>query len=245
MTSKKRLLQHLMLLLFLLLPACSSSSTMQETQTKSPSPIVQEITPSATFAQTRSTKPTLLPPLTQGMHPTMTHNLQSQFYDLLKDNGNCELPCFLGIEPQKTKLADARELIETFSINQPSGYDTKIGEIGYRLYSYSIKTNQEVNLHINIELFAGGDDLVQYIALGTSSYRNNELVGDDLHLSFYSLREIFQRLGAPDAIYLLPPKRGVYSIHVVYERLKMVIGFTGRANENPNGGYTVCPNFGD
>ncbi|MEW5941902.1 MAG: hypothetical protein AB1750_19740, partial [Chloroflexota bacterium] len=38
---------------------------------------------------------------------------------------------------------------------------------------------------------------------------------------------------------------GVYSMHVVYENLKMVVALTGRGKEIPNRRYSLCPNLGD
>jgi hypothetical protein len=245
MTNKNKF-QRLMLLLAFVLPACNISTVVPVSQSSSPLPtITHRIEASIVPSQTPRAKSTLLPPLTQGAHPTLTYDLQNEFYGILESNGNCKLPCFLNIEPGKTTLNDARAILQEFSINRPSGYDSNIDGIAYKLYSYSIETNKEIDLRVNTKLFVDENNLVRYVVVNMSVYRNNELVGDDLHLLRYSLREVFQKNGVPDAIYVSPVKKGVYPIYIVYGKDKIVIGLSGRAKEVLHDKYKICPNFGD
>lgn len=177
--------------------------------------------------------------------PTITLELQDRLYELLKNNGGCELPCFLGITPEKTLWIDTKMFLELFSVSKSIQSDPIASTQMYTAYHAQIQTSKDISLLMNISLEVDNNSLVQHIVFDADTRQGNSIEYSDTHLSRYTLREIFQRHGSPDVIYMTPIKQDIYSMHVVYENIKMAISFTGRAKENLDGGYTVCPNLGD
>jgi hypothetical protein len=176
--------------------------------------------------------------------PTLTLDIQDELYDLLKSNGNCELPCFLGITPDKTSLVDAKAILEKFDVRQSISIDEIASTKTYQAYNVQIFTNKDVTLAINLRLEVE-NKLISRLTVNATPSHNGYSVTDDQHLSHYSLREVFQQHGSPDVVYLQPPAYGEYGLQVVYEKLKMVIDITGSAKDISNGGYEICPNLGD
>ncbi len=238
----RRLFLKITLLIFTLIVVGCESSTSPSQSTSLPTRIgITSTLPSPSPSAT----PTPMPKPTHPPIPTMLYDLQDQLYLLLANNGNCELPCFLGITPGKTTWAEAKLLLEAYSINKPIKYDKSNATATNKQYTASIHTTKDIGLDIKIKLDVNEKDIVTHIDFNVTAYHGGSLAFDDRHLSRYSLREVFRRHGKPDAVYLLPPERAVYAIHIVYEKLKLVIGLTGRAKELSGGGYELCPNLGD
>lgn len=222
----------------LLIMACSSSK-LQPTQ------YITTLTAS-TLATSASANPpidlrwTQYPPV-----PTITFELQDKMYELLKNNGGCELPCFLGVTPGHTLWTDAKPFLELFSITKIIKPDQVASTEMYTVYNVQVQTSKDISLLMNIRLDVDSNNLVQYIIFDADIRRGKSVEYRDTHLSRYSLHEILQRHGVPDAIYMTPIRQNIYSMHIVYENIKITISFTGRATQNLDGGYTVCPNLGD
>lgn len=263
MKKYQQLSRSLVIMITLLAVACSS---LQEkaTPTYSPLPGGTEtaLTPAISFVthlpQTpiASTIPILksdgkcLPPIfCEGSpEPTMRASVQEMFFDLLNNNGNCELPCFLGIVPGQTTWASAKTILEPFAVNSPIPYDETRSTQTSRTYSTQIrtKTNKDIPIEMVMSLAIDVDqnDVVQHIIIRVELYGDGFTEFNDKHLSRYGLREIFLRNGSPNVIYF-SPERGGYGFNVVYDELKMAIVFAGNAKQNSDSGYTVCPNIGD
>jgi hypothetical protein len=173
--------------------------------------------------------------------PTMSLDRQSQLYELFKNNGNCDLPCFLGITPGKTSWQNTKSFFDPF-ILRPFA-DTP----NLRLFWVEIITNHEITLHGNLELYVAPDWLLKHVIFSTEFTQSGITEAHDNHLDWYSISEVFKRYGSPDEIYLNVSNQNlVYSITIVYERKKVVLMYTGLANQNNEGNYiTLCPNLGD
>jgi hypothetical protein len=243
MKKNKLFILSVTLIIVLLVTACSAV-VYPSTPTAKPY-ITEEITmqPSITPSQIGSLRPTYDPP------PTLVPELQDQLFNLLKSNGNCELPCFLGIAPGKTTWTEAKTFLVTYSINKPIIYDETRSTPTNRTYSATIQTqaNQETSswIDMNISLDVDNNDLVKDLVVTFEIFGDDSSPFYDTHLSRYSLREVFQKNGMPDIIYFAPEREEGFTFNVIYEKLKMAITFSGRLNQNTDGRYTVCPNFGD
>lgn len=190
-------------------------------------------------------RPTFIPP------PTLVPDVQEQFYVLLKNNANCELPCFLSITPGKTSWLDAKADLEKYSVNQPISYDETRATPTNRTYSATIRTqmmkNDPFQLTMYISLDVDENDLVKNIVMDVESYDNDALAISDKneHLSTYSLREVFQRNGMPDNVYFKFRKEKGYDFGVVYDDQKITFVFGGMALPDTNNQNKICPNIGE
>lgn len=264
MTKCQQALHVLMALMILFVVGCSSLAEKvqltsspsivntdkvftMETPFITPFPLLSS-TPSPMFKSDKK----CIPPIfcTGSPEPTMRASTQKTFFMLVKDNGNCDLPCFLGIVPGQTMWVDAESILKPYVVNNPISYDkTRSTQIN-RTYSTQIRTKANkdipVEMVMSLAIDVGQKDVVQHIAIRVELYGDGFTEFHDKHLSRYGLREIFLRNGIPSAVYFQPEQseKG-YGFNVIYDELKMVIVFAGNAKQNSGGGYTVCPNIGD
>jgi hypothetical protein len=238
MSKSKLPFQSLLLVLFLLASACNSPA-------ESPTTIVQLPTSTKVWLPPVLNTNTPTPKSIGVPFPTLASNLQSQFYEDLRSNRGCELPCLLGIIPGATSWLDAKSFLEAYSLNKPVESDQAASSQDHVVYFVQIQTSIDISLIMRLRLVVGENGLVQYINFDATSSREGSYVENDQHLSKYSLREVFRRHGLPNSIFMKPIKRGVYTLHIVYDELKMVIGLTGQATRISGGEYEVCPNLGD
>ena len=182
---------------------------------------------------------------TQVAFPTLAMDVQTQLYELLSSNGNCELPCFLGIVPGETLWSDAKPFLEMFT-NSPIRTDSTASADGFDVYYAHIQTTKEVTLILLIRLEVDANGRIQHILIKTDTRDSTgSLLTTDQHLSRYSLFETFKNNNLPSKVVMTPIKQGIYSLHVIYENMKMVIGLTGKAKELPDNRYLVCPDLGN
>ncbi|MCZ2123161.1 MAG: hypothetical protein LC108_12950, partial [Anaerolineales bacterium] len=176
--------------------------------------------------------------------PTLTSAIQDEFYVLLSLNGNCEFPCFLGIRPGETTLAEANDLMEKFTQTKSLMLDPIASAETVEVYLGKIETNKDIDLVAWINLHVV-EERVARMTFHVSASRGAQSVADDEHLSYYSLRNIFNKYGTPDRVYMYGPKYGSYEMQVVYEDTKFVIDLSGNAKNVSADKYEVCPNLGD
>lgn len=198
-----------------------------------------------TLTESFITKPALEPTQIRIPKPTLTYERQKEFFELLRTNGNCNLPCFWGIMPGKTLWEDANSFLEPFSYNAPITVDNFRSTPAITAYDVAISTTMDIDLTMVVNVDVNRDGVVKDIIMRTEIFKDGYLGVDDKHMIWYSLSEIFRRLGVPDQIYFYLGSRGDYSFDVVYEAVKAVIEITGQAKQSVNGNYRVCPNFGD
>jgi hypothetical protein len=236
-----RLFQVLMLFACLFVVACNTG-TEQITLT----PITKVINTQATrLTATLSSVPqpteTSLPAISLTPPPTVTYELQEQFLQLLKTNGNCELPCFLGITPGKTKWDEANQILEKYVTGyKPFRPYENISKRGYKFYTVGIVITSSPQLYMSIQLDIDNNDIVQYILVG----RENLLSENAPLLSRYSLLELLKQTGIPDEIYIgLPAQDFEHAeVSVVYEKQKIIaIPFIATTIEREEKKTKLCP----
>jgi len=180
--------------------------------------------------------------------PTLAPAIQNQFFELLQSNGNCELPCFVGITPGKTLWSDANSILQPFVTHKPIGYDETRSTPNKKTFYVQIQTkmNQDISveLKMNVALDVDQNNIVQHIVIRIELYGNGFTEFNDKHLSKYGLREVFLRNGIPDTVHY-SHQLGGYNFGVVYKILKMAIVFAGNAKQSDDVEGDVCPNMGD
>lgn len=241
----KPLLQMLFFLLLVFTTACSSISSQTEL-TKAIRPIIT-YTPSSSpspFSTNSKWWITQHPP-----SPTLSFELQYELFGSLKTNGNCELPCFLGIVPGETSWIEARTILEPFVVNKPLTPSRSYSTETTKVYFTQIMTTKDIIMTLSVHLYVE-NDVIERIAFFTDGPQINgyPAVYDQLLIK-YSLREIFLKHGPPDIVYLSPPYTynllSAYSIFVLYKEEKIMFYLGGAATEKEEGNYTVCPNIGE
>lgn len=180
--------------------------------------------------------------------PTLLPQVTQQLLEILQTNGNCKLPCFIGIIPGKTTFDQAKSIIEKYSINKLriGGYQSK-NFPNHQITSGSIvaDTLQSDNVWRSLTIILEVDQnrLVQNIMLDTEIFGDGWAEFHDKHMIKYGLREIFKQIGPPDEIYYWN-KLG-YTITIVYEKVKLLLTFSANYSYSGNGYYWICPNMGD
>lgn len=190
--------------------------------------------PSITSTVAPSPKPTF----TFTPYPTLAYEVQDEFFSLLASNGNCRLPCFLGITPGTTLWTEARMILEPYAYNAHFLNDKDLAQ------SVAIVTTKDVDIYMTVKVDTLEDRRVNRIVTHAEFFKEDSIATQDNHLQWYSPSEVFRNHGLPDNLYL-SIERGVYSIGIVYENLKAVILLTGYAKENASNKRVVCPNIGD
>jgi hypothetical protein len=177
--------------------------------------------------------------------PTLPAPLQRQLFDILGNNGGCELPCFLGLMPGKTNWQDAKDLLGKF-LAGPFMPDAPDNLLGPKTYYRFMFTSYESILQGHFQFDVDADNVIQDVILKADYYAEPEWGPYDKHLSKYSVGEVFRSLGEPDLVYVYYSRANlVYSLTIVYENVKLVIEYTGLAKLVDNEQYRLCPNFGD
>lgn len=213
--------------------------------------VLHYILPTQTSIPSTATVPVEITPSTSPEdatpHPTLTYELQDQLFTLLSNNGNCELPCYLGITPGKTLWANAERILEPYAYKTPIPYERTRITSSNVAYHAVIQTTKDINILTGVIIDVNpSNNRVTHI-VSTFQFYFNEWSYFDKHLLRFSISEVFRRNGQPDVIYFVPDlKQGRgYSFSLVYEKLKMVMEYTGRIRQDVNGSYIICPNVGD
>ncbi|MCZ2122889.1 MAG: hypothetical protein LC108_11565 [Anaerolineales bacterium] len=198
-----------------------------------------------------STNTSVIPKkITNTPFSTLLPSVQDSLFSILQNNGGCDLPCFLGITPGQTQWIEAKQILEMYSTNQPIRRDdTGSTEIN-TLYTISIATQMNETTPVQMAMYMSVNtdqhDIVKNIVFTSEIHESSGFPAyNDKHLLKYSLIDVYRRIGLPDEIYFdIGPTRG-YSLYAVYEKLKIVLIFPGRAEDGENNAHKICPNIGD
>ena len=171
-------------------------------------------------------------------YSTPTVKTQDELATLLEDNAGCALPCFLGVLPGETTLDEAENLLLKYNIE-----DTFFHAEGYDSYGISTFIKEgDTTLHLDMD-FHVTENVVSWIEISTEAHIGGSDRKSNVSLmSYYSLREIVQKHGAPSHVYIAMEERfaGAYSLYVIYES-KMAIYLGGWARKEDET-YYICPN---
>ena len=233
--------------LLLLVIVTSTFSCRSNIPTQDPTTTYQNLIASVT-----ATSPTATPlgkwwiaPITPD--PTLSSTVQNELYRLLETNGHCELPCFLGIIPGETMIDDAKNILGKYS-SRGVNIDQAFDSVDQQMYFTQIFTNIDVSLMLIIQ-FLVQDGIIQEIRFQMDTRLGVSFALFDQHLARFSLREIFDRHGPPDIVYIDPPDISIrsraYAIHVIYEQEKLLFTMSGGASLNAEERYRICPIIGE
>ena len=252
--------------LVLALSGCSNQievfTTLTPTvQVVSPAAVVLSSTPTASptvIASSPTSTVTLTPQLTATRRPTLTQTPAStptvtptSFPTLdskakldyvirsLKTNRGCELPCWWGITPGKTKW---NEMLNSFAAQGIDSRDEGQLNLGV--------VDRSAPLDVT---FQQENDLVQAIDVKVDSYDTlgHPQYADAWHR--YTLDQMLSQYGIPTQVYLeltigagdwSPGMKQSYDLWLAYDNKGIAIRYPGELIRD-NRGYFVCPVFGN
>lgn len=183
-------------------------------------------------------------------YPTLPVETQNEFYRLLQTNGNCELPCFLGIRPGETSVDQALSFLETYEYYRHLSFE-QIKFSGEYWYYGNFSIEQEhksISFVLRLQMMKNTVSglIVNFdpvIDSGIKADRNNKF------LERYGLLELLQQHGVPDEIYIYPTRSrsqaSVYSVEIIYNTKKIYARYSGVAKLDENDKYKLCPIIGD
>jgi hypothetical protein len=132
---------------------------------------------------------------------------------LLETNGDCKLPCLIGITPGKTLWNETSTLFSSMGMTVPKPFpNVKFGLDSY-IYQFWLKNASEIYY---FEYFVKENEIKLMVAdIGFPVSGNSGIQ------KTFSLRETLLALGKPTAIYLLPSLfdkngLGVYQLFIVF-----------------------------
>jgi len=175
--------------------------------------------------------------------------------EFMKSDLPCQLPCWGGITPGKTKLADAQYQLSQLNSISDSVYFGEASDayvIGTLLIPFPLKS-------IDVGIFAGyvvprDSELVILNGINFEFFpkkNSNEIVYNfeeyNAFLSAYTLPQIFARYGLPNLIYtgaaiykVEGPAPGFFIIRLLYLDLGIYISYTMSMEEKGNK-FQFCP----
>lgn len=185
----------------LLFVACSSQSNggtdSNRVPTLSSSPsLTLKIFPTVTPEKTSTVAPSiqvtttrLAKTKTPTFLPTMLPSLaQDQIVELIKSNGDCELPCWWGIKPGETRYQEINKLLSPLTIRQPY----IAGDVSqHALLEYFFPIPETLS-------FLGRREVDLRIIYEQSKLIYIEVIGLQWHE--YSLSELLSKYGPPDEV---------------------------------------------
>jgi hypothetical protein len=187
------------------------------------------------FISTSTQTPMVMEKLTESPTIMSTQPIMS-LEDMIKTNGNCNLPCFWGIRPGITKWTEAMDLFSQLDIEGVIGTSP-------RDFKYFTANVEAKSVAILLNLYQK-DDIVGAILLTISN--KPPLTGSHPDIEPYSIKKTFMNLGMPTDILLKldfapegPSEVSSYSFWVTYDNYGLQENYIGSL-ENP-GDSKVCP----
>ena len=193
----------------------------------------EQLTPTVEFSSTNTPSSVLVTPIeniTMVAHPTASLD------DLIKTNGNCNLPCFWGIKPGITKWTEAIGLFSELGIKGVTGTSPR----NFKYFTVNVEGDY-VTIFLNMYQ---KDDVVGAILLTITN--KSPLIGFHPYTEQYSIHKTFQALGMPTDILLkfdFAPEGQLeissYSFWVIYDNYGLQEDYIGsfRQLDDPK----VCP----
>lgn len=181
------------LILAFLLTACTVSPT---TPVITQTPIVSHTRISGSTA-TLTLTPTASSP-TIAAEPTLSPaKAETKLLELLRDNGGCRLPCFLGLTPGQTSRLEVVSFLHVFD-SIASGTEMIFP-----------RDDLSVSLSVTPDSFDAQSETVRWIEVDTMAYRKGKIKLENDYTSPYYL-EIFQYYMLPSLLATYGPPDHVY-----------------------------------
>lgn len=225
------------LMLSALLVACSRPIASQ-TSAPTPSPTSAVRTDAPTAVTATRPLPGLLLATLSPRPPSLSPDEQERLIGLLANNGGCDLPCYLGMEPGRTTWADAGALLGGF--NTPYRLSDQFPDGEWPVYSVSLNVRAPGGAILYSILVTVGEGVVQRIHV---YHEVHDYLSFYTNWSMYSLRSILQQLGRPDQVFvdIWPGEEEAYGFLIIDEDEKTAVWLGGQ-RRSPE---IVCPQFGD
>lgn len=226
--------------LIILIAGCEVTSnptliTMSTERGSLPTRTITMITPTKTVLSSSIVSiPTTMETRTPSM-PTLSATEGLNFlFEVLKTNGGCDFPCFMGIIPGKTTFEEAKEVF------MQTGWSISIIP---QTDGDAMTANSPKNSSIGIDAWIRTvDNIVSHleISIGGAGYLN--------YVDYHALINILSRFGKPDGIWIsLPPalkelrlEQTTFKMVVYYKDKNMIFQYDGIANLKGDT-YEICP----
>lgn len=238
----KHLIVLVLLVGLLLLVACMSISPT--TQNNIPATLTNTRTPKPTSTVSQYISPNLtltMAALTERPDVVgVSESVKQEIDRLLATNNNCELPCFWGIHTGITPWDEAKLFFERLNNVSPSNY----WDGPYQEYYLNFEIFETGKGHLMTGMdISVNEDFIQRIVVSTS--QPPAITNDHLFKQYwehYSLSEVFNRLGVPDAVYLgfvdHKISRG-YALRAIYSKENTIVEYSLFPKKNDK----ICPDF--
>lgn len=200
-------------------------------------PVASETAEKIVLLPTNISTPEVTPTLE--LKPTLSANeSKEEIRNLIKTNGNCNLPCFWGISPGETKIDNTENVLRY---------------LGFRIYDFSLESNvtsREVARDLNwpdkkilIDVsFMSQNNIIQYIQ-SSLVFNNDSSLGSN-----FSLSQTYKDLGKPSRVKVFVDKfpggnieKTNYYLWVYYDELGTLMRFENGQATKSGDGYQICP----
>jgi hypothetical protein len=191
-------------------PVPTPASTRAQIQGPSTEPSTPTLSEDIAHTGIEALPQTLSPvPPTETPMPTLSMDLAgARFEELLRTNGNCQLPCWWGIVPGKTSFLDAKKTLIPLSgifLYNEFGYRFNTG-VGSFNMSYPIETNDLLlDVHFStlsdkneVFILELSSQVLHHITAGAENVYN-----DQTYLALmknYTLQSILSTYGKPEQV---------------------------------------------
>ena len=207
--------------------ATASRELLPSTLTSLPTAIPSPTPPSPTLTPTRTPTPSSTPTLTP--LPTLTaQERETRIRELLKTNGDCELPCWWGITPGRTNWAATRQFIMQYD----GGFSYGTGDLDID------------DIYIRV-VMPEGEGVVESIKVDVEGHYNQLVFEEDW--KYYSLAQILATYGEPSRVWIqlaagpvMPGSTMGYGVWLFYDHLGFLVCYGG-SGVVVQPIYHVCP----
>lgn len=197
-------------------PTWTPTTTLTPTVTKT---LLPTVTPTLTSTVTRTLPPSLTPLPTISIDKLALH-----FEILLATNGGCRLPCFWGVTPGITSVAELNQFVRQFPEDL-----IEIDSDHYTIYYVTSKTG-DTSFSIR---FLVSNDVVRSIDLG-----------GDTGKYYMTLPKLLSDYGMPEKVLIGPPEFENYlSMLVIYDKQRFIGKYFLFQNELDRALYCYDPQF--
>lgn len=209
--------------------------------------------------------PATIPPTTLTVSPTIAHSLatstpdfsayktrvaqqdQDRINELLMTNSGCDLPCWWGIKPGITELADVDKLMKELgafgSVLEGKEYRLPDGTLARYVGFDRFNSGESIDIGFGIQ-----NNVIQSVKIERNvSFGDEKIPG--IYWNAYSLNHIFEKYGKPDKIWvknfpsILESSTVDITIFVFYDKLKFMIAYSMHVKITDP--ILVCPRFDD
>ena len=187
--------------------------------------------------------------------PPKWQMLDNEVAAIIASNNGCQLPCWWGIEPGDL-IVEARQIFDSIDTNGWIDSPEELGglrQIGFFRHVYRNEDGNDIYVSFSINLFTQ-DGSIEVISINvarnvafnpnTSEYTQ---IGERLLRDWgqYSPKSMFELLGEPDLIYLLPRNFAdgdsfYYELNLYYLAHGIVVSYSFPLLVNDNGERTMC-----